>query len=107
MRRKRAKGSAPLRRPRAAGCFHTDAARALPQRLVVAERMKVVLIGIGLIGALGVGRALSSMVYGIPVPDPATFAGVVVALTIIAFTACFIPARRAAKVDPIVSLRCE
>jgi hypothetical protein len=103
MRRKQGKGSAPLRRPRAAGCFHPGAPRVLPQpgvvqRLVVAEGMKVVLtgIGIGTLGALGVGQALSRMVYGIPVRDPATFAGVVVALTIIAFTACFIPARRAA-----------
>jgi putative ABC transport system permease protein len=69
--------------------------------------MKVVLIGIGCSAHSGIGRALSSMVYGIPVPDPATFAGVVAALAIIEFTACFIPARRAAKVDPRVALRCE
>jgi putative ABC transport system permease protein len=79
------------------------------QRLVVAEGMKVGLIGIGigLLGALAVGRALSSIVYGVPVRDPATFAGVAVALTIIALAACFIPARRAAKVDPMVALRYE
>jgi putative ABC transport system permease protein len=79
------------------------------QRLVVVEGMKVGLIGIGigLLGALAVGRALSSIVYGVPVRDPATFAGVAVALTIIALAACFIPARRAAKVDPMVALRYE
>jgi len=79
------------------------------QRLVVAEGMKVGLIGIGigLLCALAGGRALSSIVYGVPVRDPATFAGVAVVLTIIALAACFIPARRAAKVDPMVALRYE
>ena len=79
------------------------------QRLIVAEGMKVGLtgIGMGLLGALAVGQALSSMVYGIAVRDPATFAGVAVALTIIALAACFIPARRAAKSMPMVALRYE
>jgi len=79
------------------------------ERLVIAEGMKVGLIGIGigLLGALAVGRALSSIVYGLPVRDPATFAGVALALTVIALAACCIPARRAAKVDPMVALRYE
>jgi putative ABC transport system permease protein len=78
-------------------------------RLVVSEGMKVALIGIcaGLLGALAVGRAVSSLVYGVAVYDPSTFAGVAVVLTVIAFAACFLPARRAAKVDPIVALRYE
>jgi putative ABC transport system permease protein len=78
-------------------------------RLVVIEGMKVALIGIsaGLLGALAVGRAVSSLVYGVAVHDPSTFAGVAVVLTVIAFAACFVPARRAAKVDPMVALRCE
>jgi putative ABC transport system permease protein len=78
-------------------------------RLVVIEGMKVALIGIcaGLLGALAVGRAVSSLVYGVAVHDPSTFAGVAVMLTAIAFIACFLPARRAAKVDPIVALRYE
>jgi putative ABC transport system permease protein len=76
---------------------------------VVIEGMKVALIGIsaGLLGALAVGRAVSSLVYGVAVHDPSTFAGVAVVLTVIAFAACFVPARRAAKVDPMVALRCE
>jgi putative ABC transport system permease protein len=79
------------------------------QRLVVSEGMKVGLIGIaiGLVGALAVGRALSSIVYGVPVRDPTTFLGVAVALIVVALAACFIPARRAAKVDPMVALRYE
>jgi len=78
-------------------------------RLVVSEGMKVGLIGIavGLAGALAAGRALASMVYGVPVRDPVTFASVAIALTLIALAACFVPARRAAKVDPMVALRYE
>jgi len=75
----------------------------------VSEGMKVALIGIcaGLLGALAVGRAVSSLVYGVAVHDPFTFAGVAVVLTVVAFAACFLPARRAAKVDPMAALRCE
>jgi putative ABC transport system permease protein len=78
-------------------------------RLVVKEGMKVALSGIcaGLLGALAVGRAVSSLVYGVAVHDPSTFAGVAAVLTVIAFAACFLPARRAAKVDPMVALRYE
>jgi putative ABC transport system permease protein len=78
-------------------------------RLIVSEGMRVGLIGIGagLLGALAVSRVMTSLVYGIPVYDRATFAGVSVVLTTVALVACFIPARRAAKVDPIVALRHE
>jgi putative ABC transport system permease protein len=78
-------------------------------RLIVSEGMQVALIGIcaGLLGALAVGRAISSLVYGVAVHDPSTFAAVAVVLTVIAFAACFLPARRAAKVDPMVALRYE
>ncbi|HKE32573.1 MAG TPA: ABC transporter permease [Candidatus Angelobacter sp.] len=78
-------------------------------RLVVSEGMKVALVGIctGLLGALAVGRAVSSLLYGVTVHDPSTFAGVAVMLTVIALAACFLPARRAAKVDPMVALRRE
>jgi putative ABC transport system permease protein len=78
-------------------------------RLVVGEGMKIGLIGIGigLVGAAVAAKALSTLVYGVPVRDPATFAGVALALVTIALAACFIPARRAAKVDPMVALRYE
>jgi putative ABC transport system permease protein len=78
-------------------------------RLVVSEGMKVGMAGIaiGLVAALAAGRALASIVYGVPVRDPATFVSVAIALTVIALAASFIPARRAAKVDPMAALRYE
>jgi len=77
--------------------------------LIVGQGMKVVLIGIavGLAGGLALGRAVSSLVFGVPVRDPATFSIVAVVLTAVAFAACIIPARRAARVDPMVALREE
>jgi predicted permease len=76
-------------------------------RLVVREGMAVGLfgIGLGLLGGLATGRAVSSLVYGVPVSDPATFATVAVVLTAVALAACSIPARRAARLDPMVALR--
>lgn len=78
-------------------------------RLVIGEGMKVGLIGIaiGLLGALATGRALASIVYGVQVSDPVTFAFVAIALTLVALAACIVPALRAAKVDPMVALRYE
>jgi len=78
-------------------------------QLIVSQGMKVVLIGvaIGLAGGLALGRAVSSLVFGVPVRDPATFSLVAVVLTTVALAACIIPARRAARVDPMVALREE
>jgi putative ABC transport system permease protein len=79
------------------------------QRLVVSEAMKVGLLGIviGLVAALAAARVLASIVYGVPLRDPATFIAVAAGLTVVALAACVIPARRAAKVDPMVALRYE
>ena len=76
-------------------------------RLIVREGMMVGLagIGIGLAGALALSRALASLVFGVPVRDPATFAVVAAALTMVALAACIIPARNASRVDPMVALR--
>jgi len=76
-------------------------------RLIVREGMAVGLagIGIGLAGALALSRALASLVFGVPVRDPATFAVVAAALTLVALAACIIPARNASRVDPMVALR--
>jgi putative ABC transport system permease protein len=78
-------------------------------RLVVTEGMLVALIGIGvgLAGAFGVGHALSTLLFGIRPNDPPTFALVASVLAIIALIACVLPARRAARIDPVIALREE
>ncbi len=78
-------------------------------RLVVGEGMRVGAIGIviGLLGGLALGRVVSSLVYGVQVYDPPTFVGVAIILALISLAACFIPALRAARVDPIVALRTD
>lgn len=76
-------------------------------RLVVGEGMKTVMagVGVGWIGALALGRAVSSLVYGVSLHDPTTFVVVAVVLTIVALTACVVPARNAARLDPVTALR--
>jgi ABC-type antimicrobial peptide transport system permease subunit len=64
-------------------------------------------LGLGLVGALGVTRLLQSMLFGVSPFDPLSFAAVTLVLGTIAFVASYIPALRAAKVDPIVALREE
>ena len=78
-------------------------------RLVVGQGILLVLIGaaIGIATALGVTRFMSAMLYGIHADDPLTFAGVAILLTLVALLACYIPARRGMRVDPLVALRYE
>jgi putative ABC transport system permease protein len=64
-------------------------------------------VGIGLIGGLALARLMKSLLFGISATDPLTFAAVAALLTLVAMLACYIPARRAMKVDPVVALRCE
>jgi predicted permease len=77
--------------------------------LALGEGMKLVAVGVasGLAVALAVTQGLSSFLYGVSAIDVVTFAGVPALLAAVALLACWIPARRATKVDPLVALRCE
>jgi ABC-type antimicrobial peptide transport system permease subunit len=78
-------------------------------RLVLGQGAKMAGIGVGLgmAFALGLTRLMSSQIFGVTAHDPLTFAGVAFVLIAVALAACYVPARRAMRVDPIVALRYE
>jgi len=78
-------------------------------KLVIGEGLTLALagIGIGLIAALALTRVMTSLLFGVTATDPRTFAAVSLLLVAVALLACWIPARRAMRVDPLISLRAD
>ena len=78
-------------------------------RMVVGDGMKLALVGValGLVGAVFVARAVSATLFGITPFDPASYLVTVAALLVIAALACYVPARRATRLDPLTALRQE
>ena len=78
-------------------------------KLIIRNGMALALLGViaGLAGALALTRLLKNVLFGVTATDTVTFVTVAAGLIAVAFLACFIPARRATKVDPLVALRYE
>jgi putative ABC transport system permease protein len=76
-------------------------------RLILKQGLLLTGIGIalGLAGALALTRVMSGLLFGVGSTDPATFAAIVVLLTLVSLIACYLPARRATRIDPLIAMR--